>query len=107
LRATLDTALAAGVLSPRGAQALSGFAQALFFKDRHWSTLLEHESLAAEADPQAFSRWLKDNRVDQKRRDALALVAAMRARVAAGAQFKAVFEFQETAHWQRLMERWR
>ncbi len=100
IRATLEAAAADGVLSCKAAQTLTAFAKALFFKERHWQALLAHKALGAKRA--TFGHWLAQNKVEQKRRDALALVAALRKPVKAP---RTAFAFQKTVHWQQLVAR--
>ena len=84
IRATLDKAVAYGVLDGRLATRLTEIAKSLFYKDRSWDAIL---SIAArELSPMArrFRAWLCTGLVDQKRADAAALVSAISRHLAAG-----------------------
>jgi hypothetical protein len=81
IRATLQAAEAEGVIDPRTREALERFGKSLFFGERNWPALL---NLPAEfgvpaSTLAALGAWLPAGRVDQKRLDALAMLAEMRA----------------------------
>ena len=85
IRRTLSEAALAAVISPSSRDALVRLAKELFYHDRTFERLLEavDESFpAGEID--ALRAWLPQGRVDQKREDALAMLAAMRALLASG-----------------------
>ena len=85
IRRTLSEAELAAVISPSSRDALVRLAKELFYHDRTFERLLEavDESFpAGEID--ALRAWLPQGRVDQKREDALAMLAAMRALLASG-----------------------
>ncbi|WP_437540082.1 TfuA-like protein [Sorangium sp. So ce726] len=97
IRATLDAAVAAGACTRAAADRLVALAKQRFYPDRRWPELLA-EARATGCDVAALERWLPGGRVDQKRRDALALVDAMQAARAAGAAPKRVdYAFERTA----------
>jgi hypothetical protein len=85
IRRTLSEAALAAVISPSSRDALVRLAKEVFYHDRTFERLLEavDESFpAGEID--ALRAWLPQGRVDQKREDALAMLAAMRALLASG-----------------------
>jgi hypothetical protein len=86
IRATLDAAVAAGVLDRAFAAHLAGIAKVLFYKERSWDAMLHEsaESRSSIGDLNGFSNWLRKSRVDQKRADAIAMIATIRWRHAAG-----------------------
>jgi len=85
IRATFDEAARAGVLAPEVAAQLTAVAKSLFYKERTYEAVLERG--AASGLPagllQALAAWLPCNRIDQKRIDAEALLATIRAHLAA------------------------
>ena len=107
IRATATAAELSRIVSHKTALALVALAQTLFFKDRSWEALLvlgrarglPKLQLAALAD------WLRENRVDQKRRDALLMLAAMRRAERSRRRAQPRFVFQRTVHWQKLVDR--
>jgi hypothetical protein len=103
IRASLDAAIATGVLDPALAACLAEVAKNVFYKDRSWSLLMERAAgigLSAAAIAH-FTAWLKDGRVDQKRSDALALIGAIRAHLAAGITPLGVsYRFHDTGYHQ-------
>jgi hypothetical protein len=107
MRATLASAARARIVSAKTAFALERIASATFFKDRSWHRTVK--LAVAEGLPKRqlarLSEWLPGNRVEQKRRDALALVATMRRQLASRPQpFRARFTFQHTGFWQAMVE---
>ena len=87
IRATLDQAVRSGILAEHLACQLTAMANSLFYKERSWKAVL-----AAVADGEvpaaplcAFIEWLPSGRSDQKRRDAEAMLDAIRAHCASGA----------------------
>jgi hypothetical protein len=84
IRATLDQAVAEGVLEQALGTRVIEIAKLLFYKDRTWDVIL---SIAAgELLPKAhrFGAWLLNGAIDQKRVDAAALVSAISRHLAAG-----------------------
>ena len=79
VRATLDAAVAAGVLPQAVAAGICTHAKALQYADREWRRILDHASGPSTAVPELtrFEAWLADNFVDAKRDDGLAMLAAM------------------------------
>ena len=107
IRATLKGAEEAGIVSRRTAGLLTAFAKSLFFKDRTWATVLAHPSLAkaSRQDMKRLAGWLPQNRVEQKRIDALAMIGIMREHCSARKRrFRPAFKFQDTVNWRRLTE---
>lgn len=86
IRATLARAEREGVLQPATRSALETRAKALHFPERSWPALLEGEAgpEAGVADMARLQAWLPAGRVDIKRTDALAMLAAMVRPPAAG-----------------------
>jgi hypothetical protein len=102
IRATLAKAERDGVIEAATRDALAALAKGLFYHDRSYDRLL---ALAAEAPlpaPQiaALGAWLPGDRIDQKRLDAQAMLAAMQALVASDAPPKQVdYELEWTEAW--------
>jgi hypothetical protein len=109
IRASVDAARDAGILSARSAAVLVACAKKLFFKDRTWPRVLK-ETLAAGVPTVQLTRlkrWNLQNRVEQKRLDASALVRAIRRQITKPSPSRPVppnFAFQHTIHWQRVMD---
>jgi len=107
MRATLALAVRTRIVSAKTARDLERIAAATFFKDRSWHATLKRGR--AEDLPgrqlKRLAAWLPENRVEQKRRDALALVAAMRRLLARRTPpFRPRFALQRTAYWQAVVE---
>ena len=74
VRATLAAAGVAGVLDAAAAAAILRAAQALFYKERRWKTIL---AASEDVEPAVLARladWLPAGRVDRKREDAALLL---------------------------------
>jgi hypothetical protein len=86
IRATSDEAVRAGVLAPDLAAQLTAIAKSLFYKERTYDAVLQRAAASglAAAPLRDFAGWLPSNRIDQKRRDADALLAAIHTHLAAG-----------------------
>jgi hypothetical protein len=102
IRATFDAAAAAGIIDTALASRLSRIAKALFYKERSYEAVLR--AAAAAGLPSAALRrlaaWLPRGRVEQKRADAGAMLAAIRADLDAGiAPLRVSWRLAETAAW--------
>ena len=96
IEATLARAVRDGIATTSEAETLCARARSLHYRERTWQALLKH---SAHAD---LANWLPANRVDQKRLDALNMLAAMRAATPMPA---ANFRFQHTDLWQDVVNR--
>jgi hypothetical protein len=105
IRATLAEAEAEGVVEAAMRDGLAALAKGLFYHDRSYDRLLQ---LAAEAPlpaPQvaALRTWLPGGRIDQKRLDAEAMLAAMAALLASDAGPKRVdYVLEWTEMWDEV-----
>jgi hypothetical protein len=100
IRATLDKAVEEGLLDRAFAARLAEIAKDLFYKGRSWDAIV---NLAARelslTRLQAFRTWLRTGIVDQKRIEALEMIAAIRAHMAAGVTPLTVsYRFRETGY---------
>jgi hypothetical protein len=101
IRATLDEAVAEGVVDTGLAARLTEIGKSLFYKERRWDAILR---LAAGRDPQharldGLAARLRVRQVDQKRLDTLEMIAVIRARLEAGISPLAVsYKFQDTGY---------
>jgi hypothetical protein len=80
IRATLEAAQRARIISDATRDALAAVGAALFYRDRTWPALLD-AGKPAGADPAelgALRRWLPAGRIDQQAGDALAMLREMR-----------------------------
>jgi TfuA-like protein len=107
IRATLALAEAEGVLKPGSRRALETSAKALFYADRNWPALLMGAAAHGVPDSEAaaLSDWLRQGRVDQKRLDAMEMLAAMRETPAAGEPAPRAFHFEWTQLWDAFVAR--
>jgi hypothetical protein len=104
IRATLDRAERERVVKPAARQTIETIAKALYYPRRAYPTILEQarERGVDTEEVERFAAWLPRGRVDQKREDAVAMLAAMADYVEAGApRPKAKFWFEHTEWWDR------
>jgi hypothetical protein len=107
IRMTLAAAVTAGVISPETRQALVRIGQGLFYPDRSYDALLDHAAVAAlpAGELEALRASLPAARVDQKRTDALAMLAEIRAFVLTDPPFATVsYVLQRSDMWRRAVE---
>jgi hypothetical protein len=85
IRATFDEAARIDVLMPDIAARLTAIAKSLFYKDRTYNAVLQYAAASGLSTPllHDFTAWLPTNRIDQKRRDADALLATIRTHLTA------------------------
>ena len=106
--ATLAAAISAGILSAALSAELTAIAKALFYKERTYRSMLERAASAGldTARLVRLSDWLPQGRVDRKRLDALAMLDAIRAHLAAGSdQLPVTYKVAETVAWQAACQR--
>jgi hypothetical protein len=102
IRATLESAVTAGVLSETVRQEMQSIAKELFYPDRHYTRVLE---IAAQRgvnarELAAFREWLPRGTVNRKREDAVAMLRAIRQALAKGLPPKRVeYTLQRTVMW--------
>jgi hypothetical protein len=101
IRATLGQAVADGVLDGRLAARLIEISKPLFYKERSWDEMvrlaLAHGVPTMPLDD--LAAWLPDGRVDQKRLDAIEMIAAVRAHLSTGVTPMAVtYRFHDTGY---------
>lgn len=105
IRSTLQAALTAGIISTSTRISIESMAKNLFYPERIYPALLRvaenqglpHDELAG------LQNWLPGGRVDAKRADALAMLAAMRHAVGVGDALSAAVGFQHTVYWDRFL----
>ena len=103
IRATFADAERCGVLAPELAAPLTDIAKALFYKKRSYEAVFEAASASGfpAAVLQDLVAWLPAGRIDRKRRDAEAMLAAIRAhRAARPGPLKVTYELADTVAWQ-------
>jgi hypothetical protein len=108
IRATLAAAEAERVVGGQTRTVLEQVAKGLFYVERAWPTVLARAAREGVPAPEleALRAWLPRGRVDQKRRDALAMLRAMRERLAEGLAPKQVhYHFEHTDAWEEVRRR--
>ena len=108
IRATLAAAVNTGTVSVALAAELTAIAKSLFYKERTYRSMLERAASAGldTARLVRLSDWLPQGRVDRKRLDALAMLDAIRAHLAAGSdQLPVTYKVAETVAWQAACQR--
>jgi len=100
IRATLDKVVAEGVLGSGTATRLAESGKSLFYKQRSWERILRlaaHHFLSS-AD---FAAWLRTGHIDQKRADALEMIARIRTHLGGGVSPLSVrYPFRDTGYHQ-------
>lgn len=106
IRATLAAASQAQVIGDPTHDGLVEVAADLFYPDRSYPAVLRRgrERGLAGGELDALERWLPAGRVDQKRADALEMLAALREHAAAaqGRPKTVTFSFEHTDLWDRV-----
>jgi hypothetical protein len=103
VRATIEQALSAGVLDDNVATRLQEVAKGLFYKNRTYGVILEKAAeLGLPADAlDNFAAWLPTGCADQKRTDALAMIAAIGDHLARGvSRMETQYHFEHTVFWE-------
>lgn len=103
VRATLQAAVAAKVLSPDSGNAVQRIAQRVFYADRSYPLLLDRATSEGVSSDElsAFRDWLRTGKVDQKRLDALALLVHLKARLRGGLEpLRVHYTFEHTDAWE-------
>ena len=103
IRATLAAAEAEGVLAADDAAALVVIAKGLFYKERTYDAV--RQAAVARGWPATplddFAAWLPAGRIDRKRRDAEAMLAALRAHLRGNpGPLRVAYRLADTAAWQ-------
>jgi hypothetical protein len=107
IRFTLSAAQQGGVIGPLTRAGLERIGKRLFYPDRTYPRILADAAAAGlpEAELRAFREWLRRGEVNQKRADALAMLRAMRQRLAENPEPKSViYAFEYTTLWEHA--RW-
>jgi hypothetical protein len=104
IRATLARAQSEGVLGAASRHALERHAKSLFFPHRSWDVLLAaaRDLGLGEEERAALESWLPNGRIDQKREDALAMIAAMQEMPGHREPPRPGFQFEWTHYWNSM-----
>jgi hypothetical protein len=106
VRATLEKAVEQRIIGPTSRRALESLAKSLFYQQRSWRALFEHPDAMAvpAAERTALQDWLPRERVDVKRQDALAMLAAMNELLGGDPEPKRVsYHFEWTEMWDEVV----
>jgi len=108
IRATLDEAVAKGVLNSWLVAELTGIGKGLSYKERNWDAILRVAS-GRGLPPMPLNdlrAWLPTRQIDQKRVDALEMIAAIRAHLATVvAPLTVSYRFRDTGYHQIAAKR--
>jgi hypothetical protein len=97
VRATLDAAVAAGVVRRSTADALGGRVKATFYAERALVAALDRD----DEEHERLRAWLPEGRVDRKREDALSLLRTIRHDLLEGlVPFRPPWTLQRTRYWE-------
>ncbi|HEX3882839.1 MAG TPA: TfuA-like protein [Stellaceae bacterium] len=106
IRATVEAAHREGVIGAASAVALTEAAKALFYKQRTYAAMLDRAEGIGDGERAAFAQWLPRGRVERKRLDAEAMIAAIRAEIGAGvASLRVSYTLAESAAWRAARRR--
>jgi hypothetical protein len=101
IRATLEKAVAESVIDSRTAARLIEIGKALFYKKRRWDAIFVIVTTRGQRPTplSGVAEWLGSGRIDQKRVDALEMIAAIRAHLRAGVTPLTVrYRFHDTGY---------
>jgi hypothetical protein len=106
IRATLEAAEQNGVVGATTRVALESVGKSLFFGERSWPTIMKDAPRLSVANSEvaALEAWLPEGRIDQKRLDALAMLAEMCA-LGNGKLAAPNFHFEWTYMWDVFVAR--
>jgi hypothetical protein len=103
IRATFAEAVRSGVLTPELAARLTDIAKTLFYKNRTYEAVIEAATASGLPAPvlRDLAGWLPAGHIDQKRRDADALLDAIHAHLAAAPPpLRVSYTLAETVAWE-------
>jgi hypothetical protein len=105
IRSTLAAAASAGIIGEETRDGLVRIAKQLFYPERSWERILDTPTRELPAgEIEALRRWLPGGRINQKREDALAMLAVMRDMLAADPPpARVTYVFQRSEMWQRAV----
>lgn len=109
VRASCAAAVEARVIDEAAAAIILAAARSLHYKLRQWRAVLEQAGASGlePATARRLASWLAGGRVDQKQRDALALVEAVAAGLDDPSESPpASFRFEWTDLWDQAMRQW-
>ncbi|MBI5442311.1 MAG: hypothetical protein HY900_14000 [Deltaproteobacteria bacterium] len=108
IRASLARAFTKGVIVAETRDVLLELGKALFYPERSWGRLLDLARAACVSTDQLdrLAAWLPHGAVNQKREDAVAMLASLRAFLETAPGPKRVsFRFEETLFWEEFVLR--
>lgn len=101
---TLARMEGAGVLGAAAVRRLGDTARRLHFTQRTYAEIVHRTPDLSRGEAEAATAWLRDNAVDQKRIDGLAVLDWLRLQPETRAKADAAWSFQATTHWLGLLE---
>jgi len=103
IRATLAAAVHQSVIGPSFAASVSNIIKGLFYKERTYPVIVRTvaEQRLSQASLRNLAAWLPEGRVDQKSREALAMLRVIREHLAAELSPRRIsYTFGHTAAWE-------
>lgn len=107
VRANCSAAVENEIISVETASIICTAAKNIFYKERHWLTVLEKASFTADQtqDINSFGDWLKNHEIEQKSIDAELLCAHI-VESDFAKPFESEFIFSETEFWHQNTKLW-
>jgi hypothetical protein len=104
VRATVAAACGARLLDACSAEAVVRSAKRLFYKDRTWERIVRDAAAqgSVRGNADTLTGWLRDNRVDVKRQDALELVSVLSSDALSFDRERKELPFVNTLYFERL-----
>lgn len=109
IRATLAAAAGNGVIGSSTRSVLEHVAKTLLYTERSYPAILDGAALqgSSPAELAALRDWLPGGRIDLQRQDAVAMLRAMHAHLAAGPRPKQVgYDLEHTTNWDLAARYW-
>jgi hypothetical protein len=105
IRATLARAAHESVVSAGSHPVIEKAAKSLFFPQRNWAAIIEAAATLGveKAELAALHDWLSSGRIDQKRADALAMLANIQMMLAQPTPSQPDFHFERTHLWEQRL----
>lgn len=105
IRATLQNALTEKVIIQEHHDAMIQFAKSLFYPQRHYQAILQYYEAQPFLGQAQFEKWLAENRVEQKRLDAMDTLKQVKQMLSALSESKTVdYALANTTLWTQMLD---